>query len=326
MALLGIRLTFAGCMKYFRTYPWGLQMLLFLLLVFTMISLAQVCLGVLLPRFYGTTFAELLKVSENSPVALIHASLLTQGFFSVMMFLVPALLFANFTHPQPFRYLGINKPKKPIHLLLSLLAVLAAMPVLLAIEEGMRHIDFGASVKAGQESAERIQKAYLIMPTFGDLARTFTVMAIIPGIGEELFYRGILMRFTRQRTRTLWVPIVFSSAIFAASHANYYGMFSIFLAGVLLAVIYYLTGSIVNGMLAHICFNGAQIIATYAGLGNGAQQTTTGTITWAAGGAIVLIGTLYLLWKTRTPLPADWYMDFDRPKDMEIDKESSIFN
>lgn len=309
--MLGITLTFAGCMKYFRTYPWGLQMLLFLLMVFTMISLGQVCLGVLLPKMYGATLADLLNISDKSPQDLIHASLLAQGFLSTIMFMVPAILFANFTHPRPLKYLGLNKPHKPLHLLLALLLIAGAMPVLLALEQAISHLDLGANVKAGQAAAEKIQNAYLVMPTFKDLARTFLVMAIIPGIGEELFYRGILMRFTRQRTSNMWVPVVFSSAIFAASHANYYGMLSIFLAGVVLAVIYYLTGSIVNGMLAHIFFNGAQIVATYAGLTGNDSSSPANIWLWAAAGAVVFTGAMYLLWKTRTPLADNWYKDFD---------------
>lgn len=311
-------------MKYFRTYPWALQLLLFVLMIFTLASLGQLCLHVLLPKIYGVQLSSVFQVNEHSAPELIHIAIVAQGVLSVMLFMVPSLLFANFAHPQPMQYLGLRAPKKPIHLLLSVMLIVTAMPLLMQLEQAMSHINVSADIKAKQAAAEGLQKAFLTMPTFGDFLRTFIVMAIIPAVGEELFFRGMLMRFARQKSRGMVMPIVFTAVIFAFSHSNYYGMPSILLAGVLLAVIYYLTGSIWNGILAHLVFNGSQVLLTYL---NVIDENANGLHVGVVLGAGVLFGmTLYLLWKNRTPLADNWYKDFEEPKDVQADKEPIIFN
>lgn len=299
-------------MKYFRTYPWALQLLLFVLLVFTLYWLGIACTNLVLQQTRGISLVDALKVTGKSSPQQIHTALAIQGVFSTAMFLVPSLLFANLTHPRPLEYIGLRSPRKALHPFLAILAVLGAMPVLTMLGSLMSHIDFGETLKAQQKASEDLQEAFLVMPGFVDFLRTFTVMAIIPGIGEELFFRGVMMRFARQRARSMAMPIIFSSVLFALVHSNYYGMPSILLAGALLAGIYYLTGSLVNGMLAHIAFNGMQIILAYMNV----LKPNDNTINWAlvAGGATLFAGAFYLLWKTRSPLTDNWYKDFDESR------------
>ena len=209
-------------------------------------------------------------------------------------------------------------------MVLSVMLIVTAMPLLMQLEWGMSQINFGPDVKVKQAAAEAVQKAFLTMPTFADFLRTFIVMAIIPAIGEELFFRGMLMRFARQKARNMVMPIVFTAVIFAFSHSNYYGMPSILLAGALLAVIYYLTGSIWNGILAHMVFNGSQVLLTYLHV---VSDSSNGLHVGVILGDGLLFGwTLQMLWQRRTPLADNWYQDFDQPKNTETDKESAIFN
>jgi membrane protease YdiL (CAAX protease family) len=158
------------------------------------------------------------------------------------------------------------------------------------------------------------------------------IMAIVPAIGEEMFFRGILLRFVRKgvvnrairradRTgnpvetgRTMFIPIIFTAAFFAMSHSNPYGYPSIFLAGVLLAVIYNLTGSLWCNIIGHLFFNGTQVILAYVGGTNDAvKKFMDGSSVPAymiVSGAIVFGISFYLLWKNRTPLQANWSDDF----------------
>ena len=140
------------------------------------------------------------------------------------------------------------------------------------------------------------------------------MIAIVPALGEELFFRGVLMRFVRQRSRNMVMPVVLTAIIFSLSHTNIYGYLSIFLAGVLLAVIYNLTGSLWCSILAHCSFNGLQILITYMGTRNAAMKTfmeqTTVPYYLVIAGAILFGISFYLLLKNKTPLPANWSDNF----------------
>ncbi len=308
-------------MRYFRIYPWGLQLILFLLMILTMSSFGTFLVYSFLPNLTPYTFKELESIGDQSPLQLIYTALIVQGVLSAFIFLIPAWVFSYLTHPEPGKYLGLVKPGKGIQLLLAILVMLGAMPLLQALQELVSQIDFGTKLKASQEANERMTLAFLKMPDFAAFARAFIVLAIIPAIGEELFFRGVLLRFAKKRSRTLLFPIIFTSIVFSYTHANIYGFLPIMLAGALLAVIYYLTGSLWCSILAHMSFNGSQIIASYLNDGGAAIKAPAAieTTPWyyIAGGAVVFGASLYLLLKNKTPLPDNWTDDFpqDAPKD-----------
>lgn len=317
-------------MKYLRTYPPGMQLLLFLLMTFTLFSLALVLIGVLIPKVYGVPTESLQNISEKTAPLFIHLALLAQGIGSLMIFAAPSLTFAYLAHPEPRRYLGLRGPKKPIHLLLGVLVMLGAMPTFVALQVLMSHINFGPDVQKSQEAAEAVFRAYLTMPTFADFLRTTLIIAVVPAIGEELFFRGIIMRFTHKSSKKMIVAVMFSAGMFAFVHASYYGLPSIFLAGVLLAVIYNLTGSLWCGILAHMFFNGSQILLSYLGNTNTklAALVDENSVQWGmvAGGLALFAIAFYALWKTRTPLASNWSNDFDQPQNISADEDSAIFN
>ena len=304
-------------MKYFRYFPWGLQLLLFLLMVFTLISSAAVIVSSIFTKVTGFTPEQLAAINPTSPLALINAAVMLQGISSIIIFLFSPLLFAYLSTPRPAQYLGLRLPGKPIHFILVIFIMLGAMPVLEKIQELISYINFGSygkSVKAAQEVSDNTFNAFLTMNSFGSFLKVFFIMAIIPAVGEELFFRGVLLRFSKQKSRTMLTPILFTAAVFAFTHSNIYGYLSIFLAGVLLAVIYNLTGSIWCSILGHLFFNGTQIILTYAANFNLAIKTfmsaNSVSLPLVAGGAAIFAVSFYLLLKNKTPLPANWSDNF----------------
>ena len=285
-------------------------------MVYTMLGCAGVVIMSVMPKVTGFTATQLEGIGPNSSAALINVGIIVQGLSSLFIFMLPALLFAYLSHPRPAQYLGLRAPGKLIQLLLVVLIMLGATPILQMIEGLIGLINFGPKVKAAQEASDNMFNAFLSMPSFGSFLKVFGIMAVVPAFGEELFFRGILMRFAKQRSRTMLMPIFFTAVVFSYSHSNIYGYLSIFLAGVLLAVIYNLTGSIWCSIVAHLSFNGMQVILTYMSSRNTAVKTfmaSTSVPMWlAAGGAVVFAASFYLLLKNKTPLPDNWSDNFTR--------------
>lgn len=191
------------------------------------------------------------------------------------------------------------------------------MPVLEKIQELISYINFGSygqSVKAAQEVSDNTFNAFLTMNSFGSFLKVFCILAIIPAMGEELFFRGVLLRFAKQKSSNMLLPILFTAVVFSLTHSNIYGYLSIFFAAVLLAVIYNLTGSILCSIIGHLFFNGTQIVLTYMGNFNPAIKTFMGTnsvpVYLVAAGAAVFVISFYLLLKNKTPLPDNWSDNF----------------
>lgn len=302
-------------MKYFRTYPWGLQLLMFFLMVFTFYSAAGVIIISLIPKLTGILPAQIGKIAPGSPAALVNATLIVAGASNLCVFLLPAFVFAYLAHPQPRAYLGFRTPGKAIQPLLAILVMLGAMPVLESLSGLVSHINFGPTVAANEKANDEMMSTFLDMPSFAVFLKTFLILAVLPAIGEEMFFRGTFMRFVRKKTTGMAIPVVFTALIFSFAHSSVYGFIPIFLAGVLLAVIYNLTGSLWCSILAHLFFNGTQIILSYASNTNAQIKTFMHNTSipgyYVAAGAAVFAISFYLLLKTKTPLPSNWAEDFD---------------
>jgi membrane protease YdiL (CAAX protease family) len=297
--------------QYWRTYPWWMQLSLFILLSYILFWLFQAIALAVVPMISTN---DLSKITENSPTADLNASLLTQLLASVSVFALPPLLFAYLTHPRPARYLGLNVPPKKINLILSAFVMLGALPLLLTFAALMSKIDFGATIRTLEETSQRMMEAYLSIRSAPGLIFAFLVLAIVPAFGEELFFRGILMRFAARRRVTMIMPIVMTALIFALIHLNPSGTLSIFFAGIILATIYYLTGSIWCSIIAHMSYNGFQVCLTYFGKDNAAikeiVKNNSLPLSIIVLGTAVFVISFYLLWKNRTPLPPAWADDF----------------
>ncbi|MDD3142561.1 MAG: CPBP family intramembrane metalloprotease, partial [Candidatus Cloacimonetes bacterium] len=95
------------------------------------------------------------------------------------------------------------------------------------------------------------------------LWQMFLVIAVLPGICEELLFRGFLLRFFEGKK--FWYPVLASAALFAIFHLDPFRLLPTFLLGTLLGWLTLRSGSLVNAMLSHALNNAfALFIVTYA--------------------------------------------------------------
>ncbi|NDC40601.1 MAG: CPBP family intramembrane metalloprotease [Chitinophagia bacterium] len=312
-----ITITFVpNYMKYFRYYPWAMQLILMVTMSFTFYFFGLWLLQTLLPKVTGVPLETVIAINAQSPYAVIRAGLVMLGVLSLLRFTVTGFVFAYLAHPRPIGYLGLRKPYKVFQVVLAALIMVAFIPALEWLQDIISHIDFGKAVKENNAENERLMQGLLTMPDVGAFILAVTVLAAIPAFGEELFFRGIVMRFAARFSIDPALPVIITALIFAASHSgNIYGMPSIFIAGFLLGLIYYLTGSLWCSIAGHLCFNAASLAMAFAATHTGPLQhfLEGSNIPWWLVAASVGVGgsCLYLLYLNQTPLPAGWTADFD---------------
>lgn len=299
-----------------------MQLLMLFLLIFTMASFFTVIASVAVPALTGHSLAEALQVSKESPRSLINTALLSQALSHAGLFLIPSLLFAYLSHPTPRPYLGLRAPGRPVHWLLVPLCIIGAAPVFLGMDALMRQW-LSLDQTAAQQANDRLTEAFLFTQTPGQLFFSLFVVALLPALGEELFFRGVLYRFVAKRIPNQWFPVVASAAFFAAVHYNPSGLPAIFLAGILFALFYYLTGSLLPGILAHFLYNGGQVLLLYfarhrSDLLTALESGASIPAVYVLGGLVVFGISFFLLWKTRTPLLPGWAADTDAPKEASL--------
>lgn len=114
-------------------------------------------------------------------------------------------------------------------------------------------------ISVGADSISQLDKSLDLLG--GNIFIDILSIAILPGIFEELFYRGIVYAYLRKtNVRT---AMVLSALIFSLAHENIFQSFPIFFMGIIFALAYEITGDIRVPIFIHIANNSLSILATY---------------------------------------------------------------
>jgi membrane protease YdiL (CAAX protease family) len=103
----------------------------------------------------------------------------------------------------------------------------------------------------------------VMVDSIGLLLVNLFVIAILPAIGEELFFRGSLMRIFGRFIPNIHLNIIIIAFIFSFIHLQFYGFLPRFLLGILLGYAYVYTRSIWMPILIHFINNAISTFAYY---------------------------------------------------------------
>jgi uncharacterized protein len=118
-------------------------------------------------------------------------------------------------------------------------------------------------LKGMEDKLAETTKFFTDFTSFWQFLLAFFVIAVIAGIGEELIFRGLIMRKILLGTGNPHVAIWVSAFIFAAIHFQFYGILPRMMLGVLFGYFYLWTGNIRVPIFAHIFNNGFAITIMY---------------------------------------------------------------
>jgi uncharacterized protein len=291
---------------YLKTRPAWIQLILFLGLAFGLFTIAVMAGSSLLASMTGINVFELQnarnwEVSNPNFLTYIRGMILIQFLF---LFTIPSLLFAYFSDPQPAAYLGLKAPSSSMYWILGLLLIVVAYPFVEYIGYLNQKIPVGQStekwMKGMEEEAARQIRFMLRERTPAELIKNLVFISLFAGIGEELFFRGVLQRIFIRITQNPWMGIVLTAAIFSGIHFQFYGFFPRFILGILLGAIYWYSGSIWTAILAHFLYDAAVIVIIYFNptlLENDAATLITGQQLQLIIGAVISLALTLLLLK-----------------------------
>jgi uncharacterized protein len=96
-----------------------------------------------------------------------------------------------------------------------------------------------------------------------DLVFVFVVIAILPAIGEEIVFRGMIQNDFYRATRNIHVAIWVSAILFSAIHIQFFGFIPRMLLGAMFGYLYYWSGNLWIAVVAHFVNNGFTVIGLY---------------------------------------------------------------
>ena len=155
-------------------------------------------------------------------------------------------------------------------LLLVALVVIAFMPFDGLIIEWNRNLSLPQTlapleqwIRDQEKGLEGLTKYLTTFRTPGQLLVALLVIAVIPAVGEEVLFRGILQRNLMYWTGNGHVGIWLAAALFSAIHVQFLGFVPRMLLGALFGYLYVWSRNLWVPILAHFVNNGFTVLMVY---------------------------------------------------------------
>ncbi|MGB0881701.1 MAG: lysostaphin resistance A-like protein [Vicingaceae bacterium] len=211
-----------------------------------------------------------LEINNLGSPDLIEGMKLIQLCTAIGLFVVPPLVYGPFTSKQPLQKLGLKTFPKQINYALILGLMIALTPFLswiIELNANMVLPNFLSSIeqwmRESEQNAEELTKAFLTFNGVGSLLYVLVIVAIVPAIGEELLFRGVLQKIFINWTNKPHLGIWISAILFSALHMQFFGFFPRMLLGLLFGYVFYWSKSLWLPVLGHFINNGTVVMVAY---------------------------------------------------------------
>jgi uncharacterized protein len=210
----------------------------------------------------------LLEIASGKQTSLSFLKLI-QIFSSIGMFVFPPLVLARLESRNWMAYLRLNRLTISLFLL-TILIVFSSGPLLewtAEINRSMKLPMFLKGMEDWMRSQEiqlsKLTKQLLMMNSIPELSVNLLMIAVIPALGEELFFRGGLQQIFSKWFKNHHISIWLTAIIFSAIHIQFYGFLPRMLLGALFGYLLVWSKSLWLPILAHFLNNATAVITAY---------------------------------------------------------------
>lgn len=223
----------------------------------------------LLPDIGIQKMVEIMRSPQDYPEHR-DALLMFQGVYSIGAFVFPSLLFYRFYDRNAFRFFSGKLTKNYYPYLLTLFIVVSFMAVNSFFIEINANMDLPAFLDDFEEFAKDYEEKAKVLTeyltTFDSnwyFIASLIVIAVIPAIGEELVFRGLLQNIIYRWNGHIHVAIWLSAILFSSIHFQFYGFLPRMLLGALFGYMYWWSGSLMIPIFAHFVNNAISILLVF---------------------------------------------------------------
>ena len=244
-----------------------IQLILILSLCFISTVIFSIVGGVFTVVVFGI---DLTSLNNYGDPKVIEGLKMFQLLSAIGLFLVPPLLYALFTSKKAAHKLSIDKFGKPINYLLILGLMVLSTPFiswLIEVNANMVLPEFMSGIEQwmrdSESQAEGLTRSFLTFDGIGSLFYVLIIVAVVPALGEELLFRGVLQKIFIKWSKNSHVGIWITSILFSALHMQFFGFFPRLLLGLMFGYIFLWSKSLWLPIVGHFINNGSVVIASY---------------------------------------------------------------
>ena len=180
--------------------------------------------------------------------------------FQLGFLLVPGLIYFYVLNPSPVRTI-LFKFSNYFWAIAVFVAVFFLLPFFSTINDFITQ-SFGVYDVLMEQKTQSDQQ---LIQLFGSESSStaflvgLLLVGLLTGIAEEYFFRGFLFKHMLKFTQKKWLSIVVSGLVFALLHFNYVQFIPLLIFGIILTIMYYVSGSLLPGIIAHVANNALNV-------------------------------------------------------------------
>ena len=246
--------------KYLGLFLLSISIVLVVKLLFNMIAIGFI------DKIWDLNGLEIYNDLQNQEFKYLYAHKALAFFDQLGTFLIPSILFLIIIRSMTINYV-IPKRDDWVKLIIYFFILLGLAQILLVISTYIGYDFLPLStqdfLKNQQDFNTKIQEGF-ITESFSGFLFNIILLAIIPAVGEELFFRGILQDICIGLFKNNSAGIIITSLIFGILHFQIDNLLSIIFASLLLGYIYNFSNNIFLTILLHFGFNSFSLICMQA--------------------------------------------------------------
>ena len=246
--------------KYLGLFLLSISIVLVVKLLFNMIAIGFI------DKIWDLNGLEIYNDLQNQEFKYLYAHKALAFFDQLGTFLIPSILFLIIIRSMTINYV-IPKRDDWVKLIIYFFILLGVAQILLVISTYIGYDFLPLStqdfLKNQQDFNTKIQEGF-ITDSFSGFLFNIILLAIIPAVGEELFFRGILQDICIGLFKNNSAGIIITSLIFGILHFQIDNLLSIIFASLLLGYIYNFSNNIFLTILLHFGFNSFSLICMQA--------------------------------------------------------------
>jgi membrane protease YdiL (CAAX protease family) len=222
--------------------------------------------------FFGIGLKEMGNVTQN-PQGYPQGwgvLMLTQGLTLFIMLAGAALALVTLTGRSWREYFAPRWPVPIIWIVAAVALIILSLPMMSAFIQWNANMHLPGFLSGfetwAREKEEELKGVTAFLTRLNSplrLAVSLLVIAVVPAISEELFFRGVIQRNLIDWFKSRHVGVFLAAAIFSAIHMQFLGFVPRFVLGLILGYLYEWSGNILVPMAAHFTQNAFQLILLY---------------------------------------------------------------
>lgn len=189
-----------------------------------------------------------------------------------LTFGIPVLWVARTYKPgQGLSFLQINKPTTGGIIFFALLAMILSQGFISLLGEWNSHLKLPQSLsgleqwmKSSEKQAADIMNMVMQTHSYGVLSLNILLMAFLPGVCEELLFRGVIQNLMIDSLKKVHLSVWITSFVFAFIHMEFYSFLPRLALGLLLGYLAVWSRSLWPSIMVHIVNNATVVLITFS--------------------------------------------------------------